>query len=295
MTQSFGTVSLPLWRPACMRAALVLAVLSCARESTAPVVVPTQLVFATPPVSTVAGASISPAIAITAKDASGNTATTFAGSVTLAFGANPGGSTLSGTVTVAAVAGVATFSSISLNKVGTGYTLVASSGALTPATSAAFGITRGAATTLAIISGNGQGSFVGALLQPLRVMVTDAFANVVPGATVNWAALTGGGSVGAPMSVTDATGVAATTWTLGATVGSQTARAMVSGLLLDHPRPFTASATAFAFASIAAGYNHTCGAHARRHSSVSAGDTNVNGGKLWRRDRECALHPRRRS
>ena len=49
-------------------------------------------------------------------------------SVTLAIGTNPGSGTLSGTVTVAAVNGVATFSNLSINKAGTGYTLTAADG-----------------------------------------------------------------------------------------------------------------------------------------------------------------------
>lgn len=71
---------------------------------------------------------IAPAITVAAKDASGTLVSSFTGSVTLAFGTNATGSTLGGTTSVAAVAGVATFSNISLNKAGTGYTLVASSG-----------------------------------------------------------------------------------------------------------------------------------------------------------------------
>ena len=49
--------------------------------------------------------------------------------------ANPGGSTISGTNPVSAAAGVATFSDISLDKVGTNYTFDAASGVLTTATS----------------------------------------------------------------------------------------------------------------------------------------------------------------
>ncbi len=74
-------------------------------------------------------------------DASGKTVTTATNVVTVAIGTNPGAGTLSGTSMVAAVSGVATFSPLSLNKSGTGYTLVANSGALTGATSAAFDIT----------------------------------------------------------------------------------------------------------------------------------------------------------
>ena len=45
--------------------------------------------------------------------------------MTLAIGTNPERGTLSGTLTSAAVAGVATFAGISINKPGTGYTLKA--------------------------------------------------------------------------------------------------------------------------------------------------------------------------
>src|SRR2546428_655008 len=86
----------------------------------------TRLVFTVQPTNTAAGASITPALQVTAEDALGNTDPAFTGNVTVALGANPGSGTLSGTTTVAAVAGVATFPGLSINKVGTGYTLTAS-------------------------------------------------------------------------------------------------------------------------------------------------------------------------
>src|SRR2546430_17508951 len=55
-------------------------------------------------------------------------ATGFTGNVQVAIEANPGGGTLSGTATVAAVAGVATFSTLSINRTGAGYTLTAAAG-----------------------------------------------------------------------------------------------------------------------------------------------------------------------
>lgn len=110
--------------------------------------VATQLAFTGQPSSATAGANIAPAIVVTARDAKGNTATSFTGSVTIAIGNNVGGGTLGGTVSVSAVAGVASFSTININKSGTGYTLTAASGTLTGATSLAFNIIAGAATKL---------------------------------------------------------------------------------------------------------------------------------------------------
>ena len=108
----------------------------------------TQLVFTGQPTNATAGATIAPAIAVTARDAKGNTATGFTGSVTLDFGTNAGGGTLGGTVSANAVAGVASFSTININKSGTGYTLAAAATGLTGATSNGFTIIAGAATKL---------------------------------------------------------------------------------------------------------------------------------------------------
>ncbi len=94
-----------------------------------------KLAFTEQPTNTGAGASISPAVKVTLQDAGGNTVTSATNSVTLALGTNPSSGTLTGTATVAAVNGVATFSDLSIDKLGTGYTLAASSGSLTGATS----------------------------------------------------------------------------------------------------------------------------------------------------------------
>src|SRR5439155_826619 len=88
------------------------------------------------------------AVQIAAQDAQGNTDPTFTGNVTVAIGTNPGGGTLSGTTTVAAVNGVAAFSTLTINRTGTGYTLAASASGLTGNTSATFNITPGTAALL---------------------------------------------------------------------------------------------------------------------------------------------------
>jgi hypothetical protein len=76
--------------------------------------------------------------------------TGFTGDVTLAItsGTGTAGATLSGTATVAAVAGVASFADLSIDSVGTGYTLTAATAGVTDIVSAAFDITAGPATQL---------------------------------------------------------------------------------------------------------------------------------------------------
>ncbi len=100
----------------------------------------TQLVFTTQPHDTATQTALSPAVAVSEKDAYGNVAAGATDSVTMAFGSNPGGATLGGTTTEAATSGVATFGDLSVNKAGSGYTLVASASGLPSATSAAFDI-----------------------------------------------------------------------------------------------------------------------------------------------------------
>ena len=89
-----------------------------------------QLAFGQQPSNATAGASISPAVTVLVQDANGNTVTSDTSNVTVAIGTNPGGGTLSGTKTVAAVNGVATFNNLSINKAGNGYVLTATDGTL---------------------------------------------------------------------------------------------------------------------------------------------------------------------
>src|SRR5207237_1144191 len=94
---------------------------------------------------------------------------------TVAIGTNPGGGTLSGTTTVAAVSGVATFSNLSIDKVGTGYTLTAASAPLTSATSAGFNISAAAASKLAFTT-QPTSATAGANIAPsVQVTVHDTF------------------------------------------------------------------------------------------------------------------------
>jgi alpha-tubulin suppressor-like RCC1 family protein len=94
--------------------------------------------------------------------------------------------------------------------------------------------------------GDGQQGTAGAELpNALRVRITDQYGNAVPGITVSWAIASGGGSVSAPTSTTNATGHAVVEWTLGPAAGQGSVTASVAGLSSQ-------SFTAFAAAGIPA-------------------------------------------
>ena len=104
---------------------------------------PTHLAFSTQPSKTLPLLPITPAVRVAVLDDLGNTVTSYNGPVTIAIGHNGGlvlKGTLSGTKTVNAVNGIATFSDLSIDQLGNGYTLVVSSAGLTGAESVPFNI-----------------------------------------------------------------------------------------------------------------------------------------------------------
>jgi alpha-tubulin suppressor-like RCC1 family protein len=101
---------------------------------------PTQLAFVVQPGQTLRDSVIAPSITVEVRDASGSRIPGATNTVTVSLGANPGGATLVGTASVAAVDGIATFANLHLSERGRGYTLVASGGSLGSDTSPAFSI-----------------------------------------------------------------------------------------------------------------------------------------------------------
>jgi len=103
----------------------------------------THLAFTVQPSTTLPMMTIKPPVQVTAVDDLGNPVTSFTGSVTIAIGHNGGmlvPGTLSGTKTVTAANGVATFSDLSIDQLGNGYTLVVTGPGVTGAESAPFNI-----------------------------------------------------------------------------------------------------------------------------------------------------------
>jgi hypothetical protein len=114
---------------------------------------------------------------VTAEDGSGNLLSSFNGSLSVTLNPASNGAFLSGNLTATAVNGVATFSNLTLDAAGTGYSLRVTGGGLSPATITGLSVAPAAATHLVIISqppgtvtaGNGFG---------LAVAVVDQFGNV---------------------------------------------------------------------------------------------------------------------
>ncbi|MCO5171198.1 MAG: YCF48-related protein [Planctomycetes bacterium] len=153
-----------------------------------------QLAFTAQPQNGRAGEPLAPPVVVAIQDAFGNLVASGA-TIDVALGANPGGASLGGDTSLAAVNGLATFGDLTLDELGVGYTLVASSTGLTDATSGAFSITdqrlvftvqpstvvAGEAITPAIVVEVQDG--VGAVV-PVNDPITLALANDPGGATL---------------------------------------------------------------------------------------------------------------
>src|SRR5256886_7420797 len=153
-----------------------------------------------------------PAVQLPGQDAQGTTVPGFTANVTVALGANPGSGTLSGNKTVPAVAGVATFGDLSLDKAGAGYTLTAASTGLSAPTSAAFNISAATANKL-VFTLQPSNVVAGAAITPaVQVTTQDNLGNTVTSfsgnVTVALGNNPGGGALSGTTTVAAVSGVA---------------------------------------------------------------------------------------
>src|SRR5437899_801109 len=235
-----GAIAARLFRAAVLSVASLL-LSTCARDVTAPPA-PTQLAFLQQPENLLAGHQFSQTVKVRADDAHGNKVASFTGNVTVALANNPGGATLSGTTTVAAVDGIATFSDLSLDKTGAGYTLTASAsgGALVAPTSAAFDVAPGPATQLEFTVEPTTATAGTALAPSLRVTALDAAENLVPtftgNVTVAFGGTSGAGSTG------------------GATLSGTTPVAAVSGVATFFDLSLNKTGTGYTLTASASGF-----------------------------------------
>jgi len=158
-----------------------------------------------------AGQEITPASEVTVRNPDGTVATDFSGDITLSIGL---GATLSGTTTRSAVAGVAAFPGLSIEKTGLGYSFLATADDVRSAYSNAFDIVPGPPAQLVFIASPGD-SYVNQYLAPFpQVAVQDALGNTITGSSsaITLAIKPGTGALGAtlldPATVNAASGVA---------------------------------------------------------------------------------------
>ena len=181
-----------------------------------------KLAFTTQPANAAAG-QLLPNVLVELDDAFGNrTAATNA--VSVAIGTNPGNATLGGTLTRAAVNGVATFNDLTLNVASAGYTLVASSAGASGATSAPFSVGAGNAAAIVVVAGNQQSAPVNtAVAIAPQVSLVDANQNPVAGGLVTFTPANGSGTAAPATAISTTAGGLATltSWTLGTVAGPQ--------------------------------------------------------------------------
>jgi hypothetical protein len=114
---------------------------------------------------------------------------------------------------------------------GTQTTLVTSEGLAGSPTVFTHTVTAGNPSGVLIVDGNNQTAAPRTTLpNDLVVAVVDGDSNPVVAAAVTWVVTAGGGTLAPTTGATDANGRAATQWTLGATPGTNTAQAIVSGV-----------------------------------------------------------------
>jgi alpha-tubulin suppressor-like RCC1 family protein len=220
---------------------LALIVAGCTNESTSPAPTPTtpaKVAFTSQPTTTVAGAVTLP-LAVAVQDASGHTVPTATDFVTVAITSATGttGAHLRGTKTVSASKGVATFSTLSIDSVGTGYTLTATASGLTEGTSTPFAIVAASAAKLGFTVQPTNATAGVALSPAVLVAVQDSLGNTVPTATNT-----------VTVAITSATGTTGAHLRGTRTVSATTGVATFSALSIDSVGTgYTITATASGF------------------------------------------------
>jgi len=187
-----------------------------------------NLLFTQQPANAPAGTVMAP-VAVRVTDSGGNPVS----GVVIALTAQGGPGVLSGATPVATnLSGLATFSSLSIDKAGT-YALLASDGPRVTISNS-FVVGPGTASALTVVAGNNQSAAVTTnYATQLKASVQDALGNGVPGIAVTFTAPSSGASVtfSGPAAVsTDSSGVAAISVTANATVGAFQVTATAAGI-----------------------------------------------------------------
>ena len=224
---------------------------------------PARLAITVQPSGAPAGATITPAVTVAVVDSAGNTVTSWAAPVRLRLseGSGAAGAHLRGVTEVAAVAGVATFRTLSVDSAATGFTLTATTSGLSAATSAGFDVTPGPVVRLDF----GPDEIVAAVGAPInpavRVRVLDSLGNVVRTSTATVSLAIGANQsaavLGGTGSARAANGEAAfADLTLAPAASGYTLIATSPGLAADTSPPFPVT---LPLRLIVTGASHSCG------------------------------------
>jgi hypothetical protein len=195
----------------------------------------TQIVFTQVPASAVGQTAFTVKVAL--EDSTGHVATGDNSKVSLSLNNSPN-SHLSGTLTVAAVNGIATFSNV--RSIDGTYVLVAKDGKLKSADSSAITVVAGAPVKLAIVStftgGTATGDLTEGTVGPITVAVEDALGNIVTSTTARDA--NGSNTEGSTVTL-----VLNTTLSTEATIGTVTQAATATATVTSGLATFTGLAT----------------------------------------------------
>jgi adhesin/invasin len=189
----------------------------------------TKLVFTSQPASTTAASSLGSSIQVTAEDAAGVVVTSYLSSVTVAL-TTAGGATLSGTLSATPSNGIASFSGLSVNKVGA-YTLTATASGLTPAVSSGFTITAGSASQFAFTA-SPTTAVVNGCAGPYTLTAEDSSGNATTVSSLNVLLSEGSGS-GTQNYYSNSTCTTASTCNAGATANCVTFTGSASFYFID--------------------------------------------------------------
>ena len=188
------------------------------------------------------GVALTGAPIVQLQDVGGNNVSTSGVNVVASIATGSG--TLSGTTTVATnSSGQASFSNLIITGTVGSYTLSFTPTGLTKVTSNSFTLAAGAASEIALSTGNNQVAVPStAVAVNPSVVVTDIGNNPVSGIGVTFAIGGGGSSLTGGSATTNASGIATVgSWTLGSSVGANTLTA-TSGSLSGSPVTFNATA-----------------------------------------------------
>ena len=189
-----------------------------------------------PPSNATAGQALNPSIVVQVQDANGNLVANSTAAISI--GSTPTG--VSGTLTVNASSGVATFNNVVFNGTGS-YTLTATSTGLSNATSTPVVVAAGAATKLAFTVPPSSGTAGQALTPGVVVQIQDNFGNLLTTSTASVTISSAPAGVGGTVTATAVGGIATFNNLTFTAAGNFTLTASSAGLTSINSNSFTIS------------------------------------------------------